>query len=155
MKKKVHVFISTITVITVLIIVVPVQAQILHPVKWSYGFKKLNTTEAVVMLKADIESGWHIYSSAQPDGGPVKTSFVFSPSSEYSLTGSISEPTPVTKYEKAFSMNVSYFENSVIFRQVVSLNKASTIIKGTLRFMVCNDKQCLPPENVAFTIPVK
>jgi thiol:disulfide interchange protein DsbD len=123
-----------------------VQAQILHPVKWSYGFKKLSTTEAVVMLKADIEPGWHIYNTAQADGGPVKTSFVFLPSSEYSLTGSISEPSPITKYEKAFEMNVSYFENSVIFRQVVSLNKASTIIKGTLRFMVCNDKQCLLPD---------
>src|ERR1700744_1471933 len=152
MKNKAPITMAAIAVITILISrLISAHAQILTPLKWSYGFKKLTATEAVVMLKANIEPGWHIYSSAQADGGPVKTSFVFSPSAEYSLVGIISEPTPVTKYEKAFAMNVSYFENSVIFRQVVHLNKASAVVKGTLKFMVCNDKQCLPPENVSFS----
>lgn len=133
-------------------------AQILHPVHWSYAAKKLNANEAVIMLKADIDPGWHIYSTVQPDGGPVKTSFVFAPSVRYTVVGTISEPKPVTRYEKAFEMNVSYFENMVIFQQKVTLRQAQgdkTVIKGTLRFMVCNDKQCLPPENVSFSIPVK
>lgn len=132
-----------------------VRAQILHPVKWSYAAKKLSNTEAVVFVKATIEESWHIYSVNQKEGGPVKTSFTFMPSNEYELSGTINEPSPITKYESAFSMNVSYFENSVIFQQKVKLLKAPTIVMGTLRFMVCNDHQCLPPEGINFEIPIK
>jgi len=133
----------------------PVKAQILHPVKWSYAAKKINNSEAVVFLKATIDDGWHIYSTAQKDGGPVKSSFTFAPSKDYDLMGGISEPKPVTKYETAFSMDVSYFESSVIFQQRIKLNAAATTIRGTLNFMVCNDQKCLPPETVSFDIPIK
>src|ERR1700749_3654826 len=82
-------------------------AQIESPVRWSYAAKKLNDKEAVVFLKATIQDGWHIYSLNVKDGGPIKTSFKFTPSKEYALVGSPSEPTPLTKYEDAFKMNVS------------------------------------------------
>jgi hypothetical protein len=130
-------------------------AQILHPVKWSYAAKITGPNEAVVFLKAIIDEGWHIYSAYQKDGGPVKTSFVFVPSVGYSLNGAVSEPQPITKYEKAFEMDVSYFENQVIFQQKVHLKGSQATVKGSLKFMVCNDRQCLPPETVAFSIPVK
>jgi len=132
----------------------PVHAQILHPVRWSYAAKRINATEAVILLKADIGEGWHIYSAYQKDGGPVKTSFEFTPSADYSLAGGISEPQPVTKYEKAFDMNVSYFEKQVIFQQKIHLKAKQVLIKGNLKFMVCNDRQCLPPETVSFSGPV-
>ncbi len=50
-------------------------AQIMDPVKWSYGAKKTGKNEAVIFLKATIDDGWHIYSTKQKDGGPVKTTF--------------------------------------------------------------------------------
>ena len=52
-------------------------------------------------------------------------------------------------------MNVSYFGNGVTFQQKIKLNKGATTVKGKVEFMVCNDKQCLPPEEVSFSIPVK
>jgi len=134
------------------------RAQILHPVKWSYAAKITGPNEAVVFIRATIDDGWHIYSTAQQEGGPVKTSFSFKTSKDYMLDGSIAEPGPLTKYESAFGMTVSYFEKVVTFQQKVSL-KASVpdkyVISGTLRYMVCNDHQCLPPEDVAFSIPLK
>jgi len=130
-------------------------AQIEAPVKWSYAAKKISSTEAVVFLKANIQKGWHIYSMNVKDGGPIKTSFTFSPSKEYRLIGTPSEPTPVTKYEKAFSMNVSYFENSVVFQQKIRLkSRKSAAVKGKLEYMTCNDRKCLPPEDLDFSIPV-
>jgi len=130
-------------------------AQIESPVKWSYAAKKLNNNEAVILLRATIQDGWHIYSQNVKDGGPIKTSFKFTPSNEYALVGKTSEPTPVTKYEDAFKMNVSYFEKTVTFQQKIKLksNKA-TAIKGQLEFMTCNDKKCLPPDDVDFTVPL-
>src|ERR1700756_3273953 len=105
-----------------------VKAQIESPVKWSYAAKRISSTEAVVFLRATIQDGWHIYSQTVKDGGPIKTSFTFSPSKEYSLVGQTTEPTPVTKYETSFSMNVSYFEKSVTFQQKIKLKSANASV---------------------------
>jgi hypothetical protein len=129
-------------------------AQILNPVHWSYGAKKIGQNEAVVFIKATIDDGWHIYSTVQKDGGPVKTSFAFNTSKGFDLDGCILEPVPVTKYEKVFEMNVLYFENSVVFQQKIKLNTAQALVKGNLKFMVCNDRQCLPPETIAYSIAI-
>ena len=131
------------------------QAQILTPVKWSYAAKKTGKNEAVVFLKATMQPGWHIYSQYVKEGGPIPTSFKFSPSKTYSVIGKTTQPKAVDKFEKTFSMNVSYFENAVIFQQKVKLNAAQTVVKGTLEFMACNDSKCLPPEEVSFSVAIK
>ena len=130
-------------------------SQILAPVKWSYAAKKIGKEQAVVFIKATIDKGWHIYSQNVADGGPVKTSFRFDKSDDYILNGNTSEPKAVSKYEKAFSMNVQYFEQSVIFQQKVKLKNGQASVNGTLNYMVCSNQQCLPPEDVEFSIPVK
>lgn len=130
-------------------------AQILKPVKWSYAAKRTSATEAVVFIKATIDKGWHIYSQ-NPGDGPAATAFTFAPSKYYSLVGKTGEPKPITKFEKAFGSNVSYFENSAIFQQKVKLKSATaTNVKGSFEFMVCNDSRCLPPDEVEFNIPIK
>ncbi|MEZ2335906.1 protein-disulfide reductase DsbD domain-containing protein [Mucilaginibacter sp. RCC_168] len=142
-------------VIVALVMCAGAYAQIETPVRWSYAAKKLNDKEAIVFLKATIQPSWHIYSLNVKDGGPIKTSFEFTPSKLYAPVGKPSEPTPVTKYEKAFSMNVSYFEKEVVFQQKISLKSASAAsVTGKLTYMTCNDKKCLPPEDVDFTIPL-
>jgi hypothetical protein len=130
-------------------------SQILAPVKWSYAAKKIDKEQAVVFIKATIDKGGHIYSQNVADGGPVKTSFRFDKSDDYTLNGNTSEPKAVSKYEKAFSMNVQYFEQSVIFQQKVKLKNGQASVNGTLNYMVCSNQQCLPPEDVEFSIPVK
>lgn len=130
-------------------------AQIEHPVTWSYAAKRINKNEAVIFLRATIQPGWHIYSQNVKDGGPIKTSFTFSSSKEYALVGKTSEPTPLTKYEEAFKMDVSYFEKTVTFQQKIKLKSANVnAVKGQLEFMTCNDRKCLPPDDVDFNIPL-
>jgi DsbC/DsbD-like thiol-disulfide interchange protein len=143
------------TSVIVLLLATAVHAQILTPVKWSYAAKKTGKNEAIIYFKATIEPNWHIYSNNIGDGGPIKTSFTFSSSKEFTLVGKIIEPTPVKKFEKAFNMNVTYFENSVVFQQKIKLKSAQTTVKGQLEYMTCNDQKCLPPEDVDFSIPVK
>lgn len=140
-------------VITVLIS--SAYAQIERPVKWSYASKKVNDKEVVILLKAIIDKGWHIYSVNQKNGGPIKTSFTFRHSPEYTVSEKVIEPEPVTHFERSFGMNVSYFENSVIFRQNVRLRSGKTTVIGALEFMACNDHKCLPPEDVDFKLAVK
>lgn len=131
------------------------KAQILTPVHWSYGAKKTSPTEAVVFMKATIDAGWHVYSQTVKEGGPVKTTFTFPASKQYTLVGNTIEPKPITRNEKVFGMDVSFFENEVVFQQKIKLKAGQVTVKGTLEYMTCNDKQCLPPEDLTFSIPVK
>ena len=128
------------------------KAQVLNPVKWAYAAKKINATEAVVMLKATIDNGWHIYS--QSSGGGLKTSFAFKPSKDYTVVGKTIEPKAINKYEPALKTSVSYFENSVVFQQKIKLRSpGAKTVTGKLEYMACKT-QCLPPEEVEFTIPI-
>jgi hypothetical protein len=140
---------------TVLFLPQVAKSQILHPVKWSYAVKKLSNRNAVIFVKATIETGWHIYSVDQKDGGPVKTSFSYLPSKTYRLIDSVQEPSPIIKYEKAFDMDVHYFEKSVIFRQKIALTSSDAVVSGRVSFMVCNAQKCLPPDEFEFRIKVK
>ena len=144
-------------IITFLILLafVSIKAQILKPVKWSYAAKTMSNGEASVFLKAIIDDGWHIYSTKQKDGGPVKTLFSFGKSPEYFLIGKLIEPPSMTRFEKTFDMDVQYFERSVVFQQKIKIKSSPTTVKGKLEFMVCNREKCLPPEEIEFSIPVK
>ena len=131
-------------------------AQIEAPVKWSYAAKRVSPTEAVVLIKATIDAGWHIYSQNMKEGGPEVTSFTFAPAKNYTLIGKPAEPKAITKYEEVFKMNVGYFENSVVFQQRIKLKAAgATTVKGKVEYMTCNDHKCLPPDEVEFSVPVK
>ncbi|MBE9598458.1 protein-disulfide reductase DsbD N-terminal domain-containing protein [Pedobacter sp. MC2016-24] len=130
------------------------KAQILKPVKWSYAAKKTSDTEATILLKAEIEDSWHIYSAYQKDGGPLKTSFKFSPSKAYILVGKITEPKPLSVFDKNFGIQVDYFEKTVTFQQKIKLKAKQTTVKGKLEFMACTKSQCLPPDEVNFSIPI-
>jgi DsbC/DsbD-like thiol-disulfide interchange protein len=131
-------------------------AQIDAPVRWSYAAKRISPAEAVVLVKATIEPGWHIYSQNVKDGGPVATSFTYAPGQKnFTVIGKPTEPKAIVKYEEVFKMNVSYFENSVIFQQKVKLKgKGATTVKGKVEYMTCNDRKCLPPDEVEFNVAV-
>jgi len=143
------------TIMAALLFSVTAFAQIETPVKWAYAAKKVSSTEAVLLIKATIEEDWHIYSQNVKPGGPIATAFTFSPAKTYALVGKPTEPKPITKYEPVSKMNVSYFENSVVFQQKIKIKPGLTSVKGKVEFMTCNDRKCLPPDEVEFSIPVK
>lgn len=145
------------TILTTLSLIVATAgfSQILTPVKWSYASKKIDNQKAIVFVKATIDKGWHIYSQQLAEGGPVKTSLTFTRNDAYALTGTTTEPKAVNKFEKAFGINVQYFEHAVVFQQKILLKTGQGTITGKINYMACNDKQCLPPEDVEFSIPVK
>lgn len=131
-------------------------AQIQKPVKWTFSSKSTGAGEAELVLTATIENGWHVYSQFIEEGGPVPTSFDFTASPDFELVGKTKEVSPVVKaFEKAFNMNIAYFEKKAVFVQKVKLKKVNAVIKGTVTFMVCDDEQCLPPDDVPFSISVK
>lgn len=130
-------------------------AQIENPVVWSYSVKKLSEKKIELHMTADIQAGWHVYSQ-DAGNGPEPTSFAFSKNPLVKFDGKVQE---IGKLEKAFDPNfnstLKFYNNKVDFVQKATLKSlASTVVKGTLTFMVCNDRKCLPPKDIPFSIKI-
>lgn len=131
------------------------QAQIYDPVSWKFSVEDVKGDEATLVLTATIQNGWYLYSQFIEEGGPIPTSFSFEKSDAYSLIGSVSEsPKAVPAFDAVFSMQIAKHKNKVDFKQKVKLKQAKVTVKGMLEFMTCDDRNCLPPEEVPFSINV-
>ena len=73
-----------------------------------------------------------------------------------SFDGKVKEIGKMEKsYDKNFNSVLKYYAKKVDFVQKIKVKTAiATAVKGTVTFMVCNDRQCLPPRDVPFTINV-
>lgn len=132
-------------------------SQLLNPVKWNYSIENNGSENATLVISASIDKGWHLYSQNIGEGGPVPTSFRFEKSSAYTLVGKVKEvPKAKIVQDEIFGMEVAWFEKKATFKQDIKINSKSDFkLKGVLEFMVCDDKQCLPPEEVEFSFDVK
>jgi thiol:disulfide interchange protein DsbD len=133
------------------------QAQILQPVKWTFEVEKLNDTEALLKASAKIDKGWHLYSQfieLTPDQfGPEVTVFTFNPNPKVQWLGKVEEKGKLTEEVTPLFDNilVRFFSDKATFVQKVKVLAESTTVTGSVYYMVCDDKQCLPPDELEFS----
>ena len=130
--------------------------QILEPVKWKTSVEKISDNEFDLIATASIDAGWHVYSQTVPEYGPIPTTFVFEGSSNFLKKGNTKEGKGHEVYDKVFELDIKYFEDEAVFKQRIRLKTNDAFaVKGVVEFMVCNDTQCLPPNEVdlLFNIP--
>jgi thiol:disulfide interchange protein DsbD len=124
-------------------------AQVQDPTTWSTSVEKLNDSEYKLITTVNIGPGWHVYSQAklEKDEGPIPTEFnFFKADGNYELIGTNEEFVPYAEYSGVWGFDVYQFANSARFEQVVKvLDKDLKNIFVEAYFMVCDDKQCLPP----------
>ena len=132
-------------------------AQVKNPVKWSFESKKQGNGTYEVTFTAILEKGWHIYSQSTPDGGPLPTSFTFTKNPLITLTAKVSEKGKLeTHFEKLFGVEVKQYADKVVFSQKLKVKaNAKTSLSGEVEFMLCNDRECLPPRTVKFSVSLK
>jgi len=119
--------------------------QIEDPVKWNFEVVSVSDNEVDVVITAEIEDSWHLYS--QYVEGPIPTTFTFFDNKSLEFIDGIVESTPHEDYDKSFDTILKYFEEKAEFRQRVKLLSDSvSVLKGEFEFMVCNNGMCLPPE---------
>lgn len=127
------------------------QAQILTPVKWSFAVEKTGPDEALLKISAKIDKNWHLYSQEVGDG-PIPTSFVFEEHPSYKRIGKVTEKGDLSDvFDPVFGVQLKYYSNQVTFTQKVKVLQEKLVAKGYLEFMVCDEKQCLPPDEVPFS----
>jgi len=130
--------------------------QVLAPVKWSYGLKKLSKNLYELHLKASIENDWHVYSQVQPKNAIAqKTIIKFKENDGISLVGKTKElGKPEKFYDQKMDIGATQYEHTVDFVQIIRVKgKKPDSISGTITFQACKSTMCLPAEDVAFTIP--
>ena len=144
---------------TVILLSVSVFAQ--NPAKWSLvsdlkdeSLKLGETFNAE--LKADIESGWHLYALEQPEGGPVATTIKITDGKPFEIADKITSPKPTEKTDPLFTgfdgkpLQTKFFTTGVTF--TVPLKTTADVRNDELsldvRFQLCNDTVCLPPKIV-------
>ena len=123
------------------------------PVSWQVNSIDLGDNTYEIKIEADLEKGWHLYSQfLDSDEGPLSTYITYE-TSNFELVGKTEEVGVETHMDPVWEMDISFFSDHAIFIQKVkSLNPDSLLFKGNVNFMVCDDSQCLPPENYEFKV---
>ena len=148
MKKIFILFFTLLSVIT--------SAQIFTPVSWDFSQKQVSDNEVELQFKATIDDGWYLYSQFIGDDGPVPTELTFTSEGGYSLVGNPKEGEPIEEFDPNFDMILKYFKNEAIFTQIVQVSSSEDFnLDGNVYFMVCDEAQCLPPEEVEFSFEIK
>ncbi|HRH36897.1 MAG TPA: protein-disulfide reductase DsbD family protein [Flavobacteriales bacterium] len=131
-------------------------SQPASPVSWSFSSTAQPNGTINIELTANVESGWHIYStSLAGNEGPIPTTFSFKPSNQYMAIGNLQEPKAVEQYDPNFAMMVRHHSGKPTFILNVKPAVAGTfVVEGELEYMVCNSSTCLPPLAVPFKITV-
>ena len=129
------------------------QAQRMNPVNWSFQAVKKADKQYDVILTANVEAPWHIYSQFVKKG-PIPTTIEFKANPLVQIKGVAKEIGKLEKnFDKNFDAEISYYSDKVQFVQSVILKVASkTKLSGTIDYTVCNDEKCLPPISIPFEV---
>jgi hypothetical protein len=129
-----------------------------NPVSWSFASKKVSDNVYEVRLIASIQPGWHLYAQSQPEDAIAQpTTFNFNSNPLLSLDGKVKEVGKLEKYkDEKLGVAANQYSNKVDFVQLVKVKgKAKTNVTGQLEYQTCDDKKCLPPKTVNFSIALK
>ncbi|HWR75346.1 MAG TPA: cytochrome c biogenesis protein CcdA [Bacteroidales bacterium] len=131
------------------------QGQVLEPVTWSFGAEKTGDNKFDIVMTADIDNGWHLYAMDIAEGGPIATSFTFEEPAGYSLEGKpVAVDKPEVKFDNSFGMDIGMHSVRAGFRQKITVSQYPATVQGFVTFMSCDDKQCLPPRDVEFSVVI-
>jgi len=133
-------------------------AQVIRDaVTWSRSVEDKSPTEKVLVFTATVKDPWHLYGTELPKGGPTPTHLLVDKIEGAELVGGLtSTQKPIEKYDPNFEMTLRFFSGKVTFRQKIRITDPKKFaFVGAIRYMACNDEQCLPPANWEFTVQPK
>lgn len=120
-----------------------------NPIKWTVKASSVDAARINIELTAEIERGWHLYSTERVEGGPSPTRITLLPGQGFEISGDIDSPAPHSAYDPNFQVATESYEGSVTFK--IPLKAATADARpGKLRLQVryqsCTSTICLPPQ---------
>ncbi|MDX2064818.1 MAG: cytochrome c biogenesis protein CcdA [Fimbriimonadaceae bacterium] len=113
-------------------------------IKWTAAFES-----GQLALRAEIEPGWHLYSSVPVKDGPFPTTVR---AEGITLGAPIDERTPIKKFDPNFEKEVQLFDERAELRVPITAKSAPTATVA-LTYQLCNDSSCLTPYTQKFELP--
>ena len=131
-------------------------AQIVEPVKWSSSVVKVSDTELDLVITANIEDDWHLYSQFTPEGGALPLVLTYkNQKGNYQLVGKTKEGKYKKVYSDIFEIDEYYFSGIAKFTQRIKvLNPKLKTIDVFADGQACIDGRCVQTtSNLKFKLP--
>ena len=132
----------------------PTAGALVEPVTWRFGVSPTDEPDVYhLVATATVADGWNIYAQDSDEGGPIPTSFAFDVADGYDLLDGVAEAGKrKVGYDETFGVEVAkLYGPEVSFEQAVRVTDPEALVTGYLEYMACDQTQCLPPADVAFT----
>ena len=125
------------------------QAQIYDPVQWKLEFEASEARPGQTLLgrlTAEIQDGWHAYSTTTPEGIPLD---IFVAESEAVSGWRAHQPEPEVVFDPNFEAEVEWYTGEVEF--LIELDIAASAagqhdVEVKVLYGACDPRQCLPPK---------
>ena len=126
------------------------------PADFKFSIKDVRKGEiALLNLDTDLEFGWHIYAIYDVPDGPESTTINVEGSIIDDI-GMIIEPVPIISFDEGFGFTTRYHEEKPNFKIPIKIRKdlplGSYSFKCTVRYQVCNEGLCYPPNEYTETL---
>ncbi|HWP54470.1 MAG TPA: protein-disulfide reductase DsbD domain-containing protein [Pyrinomonadaceae bacterium] len=119
-----------------------------NPIKWAVKAVSIDAARINIELTAEIERGWHLYSTERVEGGPSPTRITVAPNQGFEIAGEIDSPAPHSAYDPNFQVATESYEGSVTFK--IPLKSATARpgrrLRVQVRYQSCTATICLPPQ---------
>lgn len=134
-----------------------------EPVKWSFNAKKTVKKDSlwVIVIKAKMDSGWHIYSQTQPSSHicqPTVIKLVSSPlftpfGSHISEAGLLERSTKRIADEMVTN---NQYSDSVAFIITIKLKqpRVKTAVTLAITWQACTEEMCMSAVTKSFTMQI-
>jgi thiol:disulfide interchange protein DsbD len=132
-------------------------AQMADPIKWAYTSKKIADKTYEIHLIATVQNTWHLYSQTQPaDAINQPTEIIFKKNPLISFDGKVKEVGKMQLFkDEKLKISANQYAEKVDFVQLVKLKaNVKTNIVGSVEYQTCDDKKCLPPKKIDFTVAI-
>lgn len=126
-------------------------AGILDPVHWSGLVSKMDGNQYQLQWLARMDKDWTIYSQyLESQDGPIATAIKINGGGA-TTQGKIKETgNKFAGFDPYFEMQVVKYSDSAQFTQILQIQDPSKPITGTITFMACDKKQCIPEKTLYY-----
>jgi len=128
--------------------------QIVNPLHWHTSVEKTGTDTYNLIIEADIDEGWHLYSQFNDPMGSLPIEFEWkNKDGKYEVIGKAKEIGTHQEYNKTFKVTETFFsKHAKLIQPVKVLDKNLKKIEVTLYGQTCKESCIQVKENLSFDL---
>lgn len=117
------------------------------PVEWRHFFEQQSDSTFLLVMEADIETGWHLYCPHSDPGGAFPMEFEFPAEGEaYQRSGPMVEGETHVAYNEVFGVDETFFKEHARLEQTIRITgPLEQPVKVYVYYQVC-ETVCIPGE---------